>query len=134
MTAEADTLTELAQLLANVGQRITELARALDELPTRRTVDMLAVDPLAAFRTASGHVAYVTGYADEVVVGDWVQRCHGDPGWHLVEDQEDYPGPDGTPWVRLTYRGTAHDWKGTDAIRCARPPADTVAAQEQRWT
>jgi hypothetical protein len=81
-----------------------------------------------------GAVGYETTYADEVAVGDWIQRCHGDPGWHLVEDQEDYPGPDGTPWVRLTYRGTAHDWKGTDAIRCARPPADTVAAQEQRWT
>lgn len=89
-------------------------------------------DPLAMYRLPSGVVGYETTYADEVAVGDWIQRCHGDPGWHLVEDQEDYPGPDGTPWVRLTYRGIAHDWKGTDAIRIARRPENVVADQERK--
>lgn len=132
MTAEADTLTELAQLLANVGQRITELARALDELPTRRTVDMLAVDPLAAFRTASGHVAYVTGYADEVVVGDWVQRCHGDLEWHLVTEVDRLPDAIGSAeWVVVTLSGIARHWRPADAIRIARPVDDVIAAQDR---
>ena len=99
-------------------------------------VDMLA-DPLAAFRLPSGAVAYETAYADEVTVGDWVQRCHGDTDWHHVDDVATYTAPSpswfgqSTVW-RVTYDGTAHDWAGTDAIRIARAPAQVVAAQERK--
>lgn len=102
----------------------------------RPPVDMLD-DPLAAYRLPSGAVAYETAYADEVTVGAWVQRCHGDPDWHHVTDVATYtvPSPSWfgqTAMWRITYDGTAHDWAGTDAIRIARPPADVVAGQERK--
>jgi len=91
---------------------------------------MLA-DPLAAFRLPSGAVGYITTYADHVAVGDWVQRCHGDPDWHQVESVARIGDTKG---LNVVYDDLAHFWLDTDAIRVARPPADTVAAQEQRWT
>ena len=100
---------------------------------TRPPVDMLA-DPLAAFRLPSGAVSYETTYADEVAVGDWVQRCLGDPDWHRVEAVQALPwglNAHGS-FRRITYDGLAHDWAPTDAIRRATPPADVIAAQERK--
>ncbi len=96
-------------------------------------VDMLD-DPLAAFRLPSGAVAYETTYADQVAVGDWVQRCHGDPDWHLVTEAAVYPeADDGRDWCRIVLDGDACCfWQARDAIRRATPAADVVAAQERK--
>ena len=122
-----------AEHLAREHARILEGCRAILAEPP---VDMLA-DPLAPFRLPSGMVGYETTYADEVAVGDWVQRCHGDPDWHLVTDVEHLPC---APWgsrsrghfVRVTYDGLAHDWGRTDALRIARRPEHVVADQQRK--
>lgn len=89
-------------------------------------------DPLALFRLPSGAVGYETTYADEVRVGEWVQRCHGDPDWHLVEDVVVLAADCGCGEARrITLHGQAYDWLATDAIRVARPPADVIARQER---
>lgn len=75
-------------------------------------------DPLREFRLPGGRVGYATSYADEVEVGDWVQRCHGDPEWHLVKGVQRLD----PPLLRITYDGLAHDWAPTDAIRIATAP------------
>ena len=98
---------------------------------TRPPVDMLA-DPLAAFRLPSGAVSYETTYADEVAVGDWVQRCLGDPDWHLVERVERLTYESRARLIRITYGGLAHDWAPTDALRIARRPEHVVADQERK--
>ena len=120
-----DGLAKAEAIATQLAQTYRDALALLDE----PAVDL--GDPLAMFRLPSGAVGYETDYADSVVVGDWVQRCHGDPDWHLVEDVEDLRAG-GTDWVRITYDGLAHDWKATDAIRVARPPADVIARQEQR--
>ena len=122
-----------AEHLAREHARILAGCRAILAEPP---VDMLA-DPLAPFRLPSGMVGYETTYADEVAVGDWVQRCHGDPDWHLVTDVEHLPC---APWgsrsrghfVRVTYDGLAHDWGRTDALRIARRPEHVVADQQRK--
>ena len=122
-----------AEHLAREHARILEGCRAILAEPP---VDMLA-DPLAPFRLPSGMVGYETTYADQVAVGDWVQRCHGDGDWHLVTDVEHLPC---APWgsrsrghfVRVTYDGLAHDWGRTDALRIARRPEHIVADQERK--
>ena len=122
-----------AEHLAREHARILEGCRAILAEPP---VDMLA-DPLAPFRLPSGAVSYEVTYAGEVAVGDWVQRCLGDPDWHLVTDVEHLPC---APWgsrsrghfVRVTYDGLAHDWGRTDALRIARRPEHIVADQERK--
>ena len=131
---------ELAATLARLEKVATELAecyRAAQRIVTATTdldptIDL--GDPLAMFRLPSGLVGFVTTYADEVKVGDWVQRCHGDPDWHLVTEVERLPWGPGSRghFVRATYDGLAHDWAPTDAIRVARPPAQVVADQERK--
>lgn len=85
-------------------------------------------DPLALFRLPSGAVGYETTYADEVRVGEWVQRCHGDPDWHLVADIS--TTSDGTLGFVLGGDRLCW-WAHTDAIRVARPPADVIARQDR---
>lgn len=120
---------ELRARLAEIEGRAlaltAEIGSALNDLRA-------AADPLAVFRLPSGVVGFETTYADHVRVGEWVQRCHGDPDWHLVEDVEHFTGVGSDGWVRITYGGTAHDWFAVDAIRVARPPAEVVDRQEQR--
>ena len=84
-------------------------------------------------------VTFVTDYASEVMVGDRVQRCHGDPDWHLVTEAAaslrdrrgrpvDHPeADDGREWVRIVHDGTAHYWLATDAIRIATAPVPDPA-------
>jgi hypothetical protein len=68
-------------------------------------------------------VTFVTDYASEVMPGDRVQRCHGDPDWHLVTEAARYDkADDGREWVRIVHDGTAHYWLATDAIRIATAP------------
>ena len=97
------------------------------------TVDMLA-DPLAMYRLPSGLVGYETTYADQVKVGDWVQRCHGDPDWHLVERAVTVTDP--LTLTRMVNVWTENDgsywWAPADAIRRATPAADVVADQERK--
>lgn len=108
-----------AEHLAREHARILEGCRAILAEPP---VDMLA-DPLAPFRLPSGAVSYEVTYAGEVAVGDWVQRCHGDPDWHLVTEAARYDkADDGREWVRIVHDGTAHYWLATDAIRIATAP------------
>lgn len=120
---------ELAELLARVERMALDLAEtlngALEALRADRADHVDLGDPLAMFRLASGVVCFDTVHVDDVNEGDWVQRCHGDPDWHLVTDVE--PLLEG--WVRVVHDGTAHDWKGTDAIRVAVSPE----VAEARW-
>ena len=78
--------------------------------------------------------SYETTYADEVAVGDWVQRCHGDP--RLAPTWDRGALPVGTHahggFRRITYDGLAHDWAPTDAIRIGHPGRPIVAAQERK--
>ena len=128
---------ELGPLLAEVEAKARLLTETIGQ--ARATLaEMRAGDPLAVFRIPSGAVGFETTYADKVKVGDWVQRCTGDPDWHQVDAIEPLwfatrcaiGDPDGR---RLVYDGLAHDWKATDAIRVARPPAEVVARQERKW-
>lgn len=127
-TERDDLRARLAEIEGRALALTAEIGSALNDLRAA------AGDPLAMFRLPSGAVAFETTYADHVRVGDWVQRCHGDPDWHFVEDVERPPlaEPGGRYFVRVTHDGTAHDWARTDAIRVACPPADVVARQEQR--
>ncbi len=89
-------------------------------------------DPLREYRTAGGRVAYATGYADEVEVGDWVQACHGDTGWHRVDRAKILTDPATLRlMVNVWMDGSSKWWAPTDAIRVARPAADVVAAQDK---
>lgn len=117
-----------AQHLAQDHARILQGCRAILAEPS---VDMLA-DPLAPFRLPNGTVAFDTVCADDISVGDWVQRCHGDPDWHLVTEVECFTGDDGRPWVKVRIDDTANFWVATDVIRRATPPADVVAGQERK--
>lgn len=121
---------ELRRLLAEVEEKAKALADALAGIGATLSgppVDMLA-DPLAAFRLPSGAVGYETTYADHVVVGDWVQRCHGDPDWHLVTEAARYDkADDGREWVRIVHDGTANYWLASDAIRIATAPVPDPA-------
>ena len=119
-------LSDLRATLARAEALATEMVAVLSGAAVPEA------DPLAAFRLPDGAVAYDTTNAYDVRVGDWVQRCHGDPDWHLAEDVEVLPG-DVSRWVRITHDGTAHYWRDTDAIRVARPPADVIARQERKW-
>lgn len=120
---------ELAELLARVERMALDLSAtlgaALEVVRADRAVHVDLGDPLAAFRLASGAVCFDTVHVDDVNEGDWVQRCHGDPDWHLVTDVE--PLLEG--WVRVVHDGLAHDWKGADAIRVAVSPE----VAEARW-
>lgn len=118
-----------AEHLAREHARILEGCRAIIAEPP---VDVLA-DPLAAFRLPSGAVGYVTTYADRVKVGDWVQRCHGDPDWHLVERVAVTTDPlTLTRMVNVWADGSSYWWNATDAIRRATPPDVVVAGQERK--
>lgn len=132
---ERDEIVALLTKAERLSAELADIYRQAQRIVTATSplVHVDLGDPLAAFRLPSGAVAYVTTYADEVVVGDWVQRCHGDPDWHLVTEVESlpWPDPDWMPFVRVTHDGLAHDWRPGDAIRIARPPADVVAAQER---
>lgn len=108
---------------------LDELADIVDRLQARLPAIRAALDQLASFRLPSGQVAFETVHADDVVAGDWVQRCYGDPDWHLVEDVDLLASADCYDWVRITHDGLAHDWKATDAIRVARPTVDIIATQ-----
>lgn len=115
------TISEIRRLIDSISGRLDAIGMALDSIgqPPLTIPD----DPLREYRTAGGRVAYATGHVDEVMVGDWVQRCHGDPEWHRVEDVQALPPSE---WVnvrwRITYDGLAHDWAPTDAIRIATAP------------
>lgn len=117
---------ELAELLARVERMALDLAATLNgALKVVRADRVDHVDPLASFRLASGVVCFDTVHVDGVNEGDWVQRCHGDPDWHLVTVVEPLPGG----WVRVVHDGLAHDWRGADAIRVAVSPG----VAEARW-
>lgn len=117
-----DTLAELQRLIDQVSDRLSAIAAAVDTLahPDRVTT-------------------FVTDYASEVMPGDRVQRCHGDPDWHLVTEATaslrdrrgrpvDHPeADDGREWVRIVHDGTAHYWLATDAIRIATAPVPDPA-------
>ena len=124
-TERDDLRARLAEIEGRALALTAEIGAALADLRASQ-----APDPPAAFRLPSGAVGYETTYADQVVVGDWVQRCHGDPDWHLVAEVQAWP--EGLNWVRIVHDGLAHDWKATDAIRVARPPVDVIARQEAR--
>lgn len=120
-------LSDLRATLARAEALATEMVAVLSGAPVG--------GPPAECRIpyAGWAVAYKTTSASTVRVGDWVQRRNGDPDWHLVEDVEEVPwGPGSGIWVRITHDGIAHDYRATDAIRVARPPADVVARQELR--
>ena len=129
----------LSNLLAKAERISADLAdayRAAQRIVTGTTdldphVDL--GDPLAMYRLPSGLVGYETTYADQVKVGDWVQRCHGDPDWHLVERAATLTDP--LTLSRMVNVWVENDgsywWAPTDAIRRATPPADVVAAQER---
>ena len=120
-----------AEHLAREHARILEGCRAILAEPP---VDMLA-DPLAPFRLPSGAVSYEVTYAGEVAVGDWVQRCFGDPDWHLVTEVEELPWfhkQTHVTFLRVTYDGLARDWARNDALRIARRPEHVVADQERK--
>ena len=124
-TERDDLRARLAEIEGRALALTAEIGSALNDLRAA------AGDPLAMFRLPSGAVAFETTYADHVRVGEWVQRCHGDPDWHLVEDVEHFTGVGSDGWVRITHDGTAHDYRAVDAIRVARPPAEVVARQER---
>ena len=119
-----DLLDELIRVLDQVRDRLPVIRAELDRL-------IRTPDPLAEFRLPSGQVAFETVHADDIRAGDWVQRCHGDPDWHHVEDVAPLPGglDGGQFFTRIAYDGLAHDWRATDAIRVARTPAHIQA----RW-
>ena len=134
---EREALTDLLAKAERLSRELSDAYREAQRIVTATTdldptVDL--GDPLALFRLQSGMVGYETTYADQVAVGDWVQRCHGDPGWHLVTDVEHLPwGPNtGGYFVRVTHDGLAHDWAPTDALRIARRPEHVVADQERK--
>ena len=134
---EREALTDLLAKAERLSRELSDAYREAQRIVTATTdldptVDL--GDPLAPFRLPSGLVGFVTTYADEVKVGDWLQRCHGDPDWHLVTEVERLPWGPGSRghFVRATYDGGAHDWAPTDAIRVARPPAQVVADQERK--
>jgi len=129
----------LSNLLAKAERISADLAdayRAAQRIVTGTTdldphVDL--GDPLAMYRLPSGLVGYETTYADQVKVGDWVQRCHGDPDWHLVERAATLTDP--LTLSRMVNVWVENDgsywWAPTDAIRRATPPAQVVAKQER---
>ena len=137
---ERDALSDLLARAERISADLADAYRAAQRIVTGTTdldphVDL--GDPLAMYRLPSGLVGYETTYADQVKVGDWVQACHGDTGWHEVTDVQ--PG-----WLRTRCAiGDADgvlvtldddqvkSWALTDAIRRATPPADVVAAQER---
>ena len=114
-----DLLDELADIVERLQSRLPAIRAALDRLD----------DPLAEFRLPNGTVAFETVHADDIVAGDWVQRCHGDPDWHHVEDAEHLDLLGASTWRRIVHDGLSHDWRSTDAIRVARTPAHIQA----RW-
>ena len=137
---EREALTDLLAKAERLSRELSDAYREAQRIVTATTdldptVDL--GDPLALFRLQSGMVGYETTYADQVAVGDWVQRYFGDPDWHLVTDVEHLPC---APWgsrsrghfVRVTYDGLAHDWGRTDALRIARRPEHVVADQERK--
>ena len=134
---EREALTDLLAKAERLSRELSDAYREAQRIVTATTdldptVDL--GDPLALFRLQSGMVGYETTYADQVAVGDWVQRCHGDGDWHLVTEVEELPWfhkQTHVTFLRVTYDGLARDWARTDAIRVARPPADVVAAQER---
>ena len=130
----------LSELLAKAERISAELADAYRQAQriVSGTTDLDPTvdlgDPLAMYRLPSGMVGYVTTYADQVKVGDWVQRCHGDPDWHLVERAVVVTDP--LTLTRMVNVWVENDgsywWAPTDAIRRATPAADVVAGQERK--
>lgn len=131
MTATTDAMRQAVDTLEQSARRIIAdcvyMRRQLDEHPDGPVCD----DPLADYRLPDGTVCCTTGYADGVRVGDWVQACHGDTGWHLVEDVTQVAGLSQAVWHRVTYDGTAHDWAPTDAIRVAVFPSRSEVADDE---
>lgn len=141
-------LSDLRATLARAEALATEMVAVLSGAAVPEADPLAAIGPVnvkvrlycddsVAFRLPDGAVAYDTTNAYDVRVGDWVQRCHGDPDWHLVEDVIDHAARGCCEawkgWVRITHDGTAHDYRATDAIRVAHPPADVIARQERKW-
>lgn len=124
----------IVDLLAKAERLSAELADAYREAQriVTGTSPLVAVDlgdPLAMFRLPSGQVGYETTYADHVVVGDWVQACHGDAGqWSEVTGLS--TTSDRTIGVELNHTALRW-WAPTDAIRVARPPADVIDGQDR---
>lgn len=133
---EREALTDLLAKAERLSRELSDAYREAQRIVTATTdldptVDL--GDPLALFRLQSGMVGYETTYADQVAVGDWVQRCHGDGDWHLVTDVRWLPASEWAPTlVRITYDGLAHDWARNDALRIARRPEHIVADQERK--
>ncbi len=136
-------LSDLRATLARAEALATEMVAVLSGAAVPEADPLAAIGPVnvkvrlycddsVAFRLPDGAVAYDTTNAYDVRVGDWVQRCHGDPDWHLAEDVEELDDAWNVRWVRITHDGTAHDYHAVDPIRVARPPVDVIARQELR--
>lgn len=134
---EREALSELLAKAERISADLAEAYREAQRIVTGTTdldptVDL--GDPLAMYRLPSGQVGYETDYADQVKVGDWVQRCHGDPGWHLVERAVTTTDP--LTLKRMVNVWVENDgsywWAPTDAIRIARRPEHVVADQERK--
>ncbi len=129
---ERATLSDLLAKAERISADLADAYREAQRIVTGTTDLDPAVDlgdPLAMYRLPSGAVGYVTTYADEVVVGDWVQACHGDPDWHEVTGRS--TTSDRTIGIELDSTHLRW-WAPTDAIRRATPPADVVADQERK--
>lgn len=127
---ERDAIVDLLNQAERISAELADVYRQAQRIVTGTSplVHVDLGDPLAAFRLPSGAVGYETTYADHVVVGDWVQACHGDLDWSEVTGLS--TTSDRTIGVELN-GDTLRWWAPTDAIRVARPPADVVAAQER---
>ena len=116
------------------GMEVTDGASFPVRIQKRHGNVTIPDDPLRECRLPGGRIAYETTYADQVKVGDWVQRCHGDPDWHLVERAVVVTDP--LTLTRMVNVWVENDgsywWAPTDAIRRATPPADVVADQERK--
>ncbi len=136
----AETLERAQRLFEDVAE-LVDTVRHPDRPPSRPATPRPARSALSAARVLAHYagVTFVTDYASEVMVGDRVQRCHGDPDWHLVTEAAaslrdrrgrpvDHPeADDGREWVRIVHDGTAHYWLATDAIRIATAPVPDPA-------
>lgn len=135
MTDPTDAMRQAVDTLEQNARRVISdcvyLRRMWDEHPDGPVCD----DLIADYRLPDGSVCWGPAYADEVRVGDWVQACHGDTGWHLVEDVRALPyTPEmggGLSTRRVTYNGTAHDWAPRDAIRVAVFPSQAGDLQRR---
>ncbi len=129
---DRDALSELLARAEKAQAAMDDALRGLQRIVTGTTDLDPAVDlgdPLAMFRLPSGAVGYETTYADQITTGDWVQACHGDPGWHEVTGRS--TTSDRTIGIELDSTHLRW-WAPTDAIRRATPAADVVAGQERK--